>query len=173
LPEGANPANVPGFARTPGPALKTGGTWETSQPELPAATTLSKKSGGAGAVIGVVLGLGVLGGAVFGAYALLGDRDGSVATAAQPASSPPPAEPAPPPPSPPEKPPEVTPEVTAEPVAPAPPEPSAAPAESAAPTAVRPSRPAAPHRPAPKVAPPKAPAPKTQKKPGQTPDFGY
>ncbi|MDQ2647711.1 MAG: serine/threonine protein kinase, partial [Myxococcota bacterium] len=119
LTEGANTANVPGFARTPGPALKTGGTWETSQPELPAATTVNKQRGGAGAVIGVVLGLGVLGGVAFGAYSLLGDRDGSVATAAQPASSPPPAEPAPPPPSPPEKPPEVTPEVTPEPVAPA------------------------------------------------------
>ena len=171
LPAGATAGVVPGFARTPGPALKTGGTWETSQPELPTATLLKKKSGGAGAVLGVVLGLGVLGGVGFGAYALI-NRDSGVATAAQPASSPPPAEPAPPPPAPPERAPEVTPE----PVAPAPPVPvpEPAPVESAAPVVARPARPASPQRPPAKAAPPKAPAPKAApKKTGQTPDFGY
>jgi serine/threonine protein kinase len=169
LPAGATAGAMPGFARTPGPAAKTGGTWETSQPELQTSPGLKKKSGGAGAVLGIVLGLAVVGGAGFGAYALLGNRDSSVATAAQPASSPPPAEPAPPPASPPAKAPEVTPE----PVPPAPPEPVPGPAASVAPAAARPARPAAQQRPAPKAAPPKAPAPKTAKKPGQTPDFGY
>jgi tRNA A-37 threonylcarbamoyl transferase component Bud32 len=156
-----------GFARTPGPPLKTGGTWETSQPDLTTSPGLPRKrAGGAGAVVGLLVGFGALAGLGLGAYKLLGNTDQTVATAAQPASSPP-AEAPPAPPAPPA--PEVRPEAV--PLAPitstAPPAVTSA-APAAAPAArVSPKAPA--RKPPAKAAPPSKPA----KKPGSTPDFGY
>jgi hypothetical protein len=159
-----------GFARTPGPALKTGGNWETSQPDLTTSPGLPRKrSAATGAIVGLIVGFGALAGIGLGAYKLLGSPDQTAATAAQPASSPP-AEAPPAPPAPPA--PEVRPEAL--PPAPVTPEPVATPpaVSGAAPVAAAPPR-AAPKAPARRPAAKAPPPSKPTKKPGSTPDFGY
>jgi serine/threonine-protein kinase len=165
LTDQAAPAG--GFAQTPGTLPRTGGNWETSQPELQGAPKIPRRSAGAGAVVGLLIGFGLLGGVAFGAYKLLGSRDQTVATAAQPASSPPPqASPPPVLPAPPEVKPEMAP-VTPPPAPPPPVESTPAPVRAA-------PRPAAPVRKSPPPAKPPAPVErKPPKRPGGTPDFGY